>query len=962
MKHAFVRHFVALFAILAFAFTSIASSTFVEAQEKRALTVTDIMKFKEAEDFTLSKDGRWIAYSAVPDRGAIVGHIHSTDGSQHFTVEEGTKPMISSDGQWAAFTKAVSLLEKETTPKTKQKDLKAGLVLINLSNGEQTSYEAVKSAQFSGDSSHIGISFHASNDKDKTKASSEEADTETNAAGEAEEEKEHKAAPHYQSKSKLGTPFKLINLSTMENTEIEAVSGFQFADKGSFWTYRTTKNNGSGNALMVHDLATNTAQPLDETDLASYPQMQWSEDGTMLAFTKGSFTEKTRQRTHSLHLYSAGSDAATLANTSADGWFLSNDNRLTWSEDGARLFYGQKPVTEAVEPVDTKVEDYDDLFDVEKLLAQKELQVWHGDDPRINPQQQVAYNRDLRKTYLHVLHVAENRNVAIANEDIPTANATDNPTALLAMSDVPYLKLRTWDGFYNDIYHVDLATGERQLVVEKQGSRDMALSPSGRYVAYYRDQAYWLYDSSTGTISSLTADIVAAHDLGFGDELHDYPSDVPGYGIAGWIEGDQGVLIYDRYDIWLVQPNGDYVNLTEGDGRKREITYRLVKADKDQNFFDANQRMLVRAYYDKTKQHGFYQLSLDAQGVSALFEGNKTYRFVAKAEEADTYIYTREDLGEFPDYWVSRSSPRQIVPEGTKLTTINPQIDQFSWGEPILVDWTSTQGKPLQGVLIKPANYEEGKRYPVVVYYYRYFSQRMYNWNQMKVNHRPNFPYYSSNGYAVFLPDVKFEVGYPGPSATAALVPGVQKIIDMGIADPDAIGLHGHSWSGYQTAHVITQTDMFAAAVTGAPVSNMTSAYTGIRLGSGLARQFQYEKTQSRIGATLYDKPHLYIENSPIFFAERINTPTLIMHGDIDDAVPWQQSIELYLAMRRLDKEVVFLQYEGEPHHLKKYPNKVDYTLKMKAYFDHYLKGEPAESWITEGVPFSKPDPEKPVK
>jgi dipeptidyl aminopeptidase/acylaminoacyl peptidase len=238
------------------------------------------------------------------------------------------------------------------------------------------------------------------------------------------------------------------------------------------------------------------------------------------------------------------------------------------------------------------------------------------------------------------------------------------------------------------------------------------------------------------------------------------------------------------------------------------------------------------------------------------------------------------------------------------------------------------------------------------VYYYRFFSQRIYEFNQTVINHRPHFPFYASHGYAVFLPDIRFDVGLPGYSATKCLVPGIQKLIDMGIADPDAIGLHGHSWSGYQTAFVITQTDIFKCAVAGAPVSNMTSAYSGIRWGTGMARQFQYEQSQSRIGATLWERRDLYIDNSPVFFADRIKTPLLIIFGDEDGAVPWYQGIELYLAMRRLGKDCVFLQYRGEPHHPQKYPNKLDWFNKMKEYFDHYLKGQPGPEWITQGVPY----------
>ena len=256
------------------------------------------------------------------------------------------------------------------------------------------------------------------------------------------------------------------------------------------------------------------------------------------------------------------------------------------------------------------------------------------------------------------------------------------------------------------------------------------------------------------------------------------------------------------------------------------------------------------------------------------------------------------------------------------------------------------------GAVIKPGNWNPRKRYPVLVYYYRFFSQRLHEFNDPSVNHRPSFPIYASDGYVVFLPDVRFEVGRPGLAATKSVVPGVQQLIDVGIADPDRIALHGHSWSGYQTAFIVTQTDLFATAIAGAPVANMTSAYSGIRLGSGLARQFQYERTQSRIGASMWESLDEYIENSPVFFADRIETPMLILHGDVDDAVPWEQSIELFLAMRRLGKETVFLQYRDEPHHPQTYANKLDWATRMKEWVDHYLKGTPAPTWISDGVPY----------
>jgi dipeptidyl aminopeptidase/acylaminoacyl peptidase len=410
------------------------------------------------------------------------------------------------------------------------------------------------------------------------------------------------------------------------------------------------------------------------------------------------------------------------------------------------------------------------------------------------------------------------------------------------------------------------------------------------------------------------------------------------------------IFVYDKYDIWRIPTEGGIATcLTRGLGRKNNTVFRVIDLDPEEDSTAPDSTLLLGAYHDGEKYDAFYSMNFAGSDLKKLYEtGQHRLEVVATAERTDRLIFTRQRYDEFPDLWVSNRS----LDEPRKLSNANPQLAEFAWGSAELVEWSSADGIPLQGVLIKPGNFEPGRRYPVLVYYYRFFSQRLHLFNEPVVNHRPSFPFYASNGYAVFLPDIRFEVGRPGFSATKCLVPGVQKLIDMGIADADGIGLHGHSWSGYQTAFVITQTDIFAAAVAGAPVSNMTSAYSGIRRGTGLARQFQYEKSQSRIGGSLWEKRNLFIENSPVFFADRIDTPLLIQFGDEDEAVPWEQGIELYLACRRLGKNCIMLQYRGEPHHLKKYPNKLDYSIKMKQFFDHWLKGEPAPQWMTEGIPY----------
>jgi dipeptidyl aminopeptidase/acylaminoacyl peptidase len=387
--------------------------------------------------------------------------------------------------------------------------------------------------------------------------------------------------------------------------------------------------------------------------------------------------------------------------------------------------------------------------------------------------------------------------------------------------------------------------------------------------------------------------------------------------------------------------------MTNGFGRENHLTFRILTDQRDPLHLKEIKNLTLATYHNLEKSDGIYTLKKAGQNPEKVLHENKKWDFAAKAKLTKHWLFTREDYHEYPDFYLFEEGKWN---KPTRLTDLHPDVAEYNWGCSELVEWKSMDGTDMQGVVIKPENFEEGKQYPVLVYYYRFFSQRLHEFNMPRINHRPAFPLWASDGYLIFLPDIRFEVGRPGLASTKSLVPGVQKLIELGWADPDAIGLHGHSWSGYQTAMMITHTDIFKAAIAGAPVSNMTSAYGGIRWGSGLSRAFQYEKTQSRLGVSMWEDLQPYIENSPLFFADQINTPLLFIHGDVDGAVPWYQSIELYVALRRLGKEAVFLQYHGEDHHPATYPNKLDWAMKMKQYFDHYLKGKAAEAWIKEGV------------
>jgi dipeptidyl aminopeptidase/acylaminoacyl peptidase len=433
------------------------------------------------------------------------------------------------------------------------------------------------------------------------------------------------------------------------------------------------------------------------------------------------------------------------------------------------------------------------------------------------------------------------------------------------------------------------------------------------------------------------------------DEAHDLPSPARPLGSAGWLANDAALLVYDSHDIWAVDPTGRTAprNVTQGVGRRDGVRLRLVQLDREAQHIPANQPLLLSAFNPQTKAAGFYRMQLNG-APQRLVMDDYMFSTPRKADDADVLLFSRQSFTEFPDLWVSTLGMTDM----RRITAENPQQSQYVWGTAELVDWTSLDGIRLQGILYKPENFDASRQYPMITYFYERMSDT-YHLHYPPVPHRSriNPTFYTSRGYVVFVPDIVYRIGYPGESAMNSIMPGVTKMLERGYIDPDRLALQGHSWGGYQIAFMITRTTMFRTAAGGAPVANMTSAYGGIRWESGLGRQFQYERTQSRLGGSLWDMPMRYIENSPLFWLDKVETPLLIMHNDNDGAVPWEQGIELYLGLRRLGKPAWLINYNDEPHWPTTHANKRDWNIRMQQFFDHYLLDAPAPRWLSEGVP-----------
>jgi dipeptidyl aminopeptidase/acylaminoacyl peptidase len=625
------------------------------------------------------------------------------------------------------------------------------------------------------------------------------------------------------------------------------------------------------------------------------------------------------------------------------GWAPSEFGDLSFSDNGSRLYFGTNKIPQP-EPKDT-------LIDEEKPV----VDIWTWQDRELQPEQKINLEKDKKRTYKAVFLIDKEKTVQLADPEIReiTTIQKGNGNIALGADRTPYKLASSWTARSNaDYYIIDSETGTKRLIIK---NKPMAtLSPGGNFIVWYDSTDSSYYAQATTYDAPKAIKLNKQTNVSFCDERWDMPDDPNPYGIAGFSENDKYVFIYDRYDIWRFDMEGTRVPViaTQGHGRRNSLNLRYRKLDPEEDFIDTSKPVLLSAFDERNKSAGYFQADLrNYIEPKLLLVEDKLFDNLKKAKEADVLIWTREDVDEATNVWTSTKN----FDKRHKLSEVNPEQAQYVWPKVHLVHWDTFSGKKMEGLLYFPDNIDQDKKYPMIVYFYERNADNLHAYTEPSPTRSTvNRTYYTSNGYIVFVPDITYETGYPGNSAFDAVVSGTQYVSNMyPFIDKEKIGIQGQSWGGYQTAWLITQTNMFAAAMAGAPVSNMTSAYGGIRWESGLSREYQYEVSQSRIGGTLWEKPMNYIENSPLFYVPKIKTPLLIMHNDGDGAVPWYQGIEMFMAMRRLSKPVWMLSYNNEEHNLKaeSWANRMDLTIRMKQFFDHYLKGEPTPAWMQYGIP-----------
>ena len=742
-----------------------------------------------------------------------------------------------------------------------------------------------------------------------------------------------------------GSTLILRNLADGKDRTFADVLEYTFAKDGKTLAYAVSSRKEETNGAFAVTPQSADAPVSLLAGAGKYLKFTWDEKQTQLAFISDKDDAAAKQPKFKVyHWGRSASPASEVVSVQTAGfrpeYVVSEKGSLAFSFDGSRLFISSSP------PPEPEPDPNNAVPDEEKV----NVDLWSWKDDYIQPQQKVRANADRDRSYRAVWHIGEKKFVQLADTTMETVNPSSNGLYALGTDDRAYRVSSNWDPGYSDQYLVNTVDGSRKLL-QKRARFGASWSPGAKYIAYFDGKDWNSMSIPDGKVTNLTSKL----GVKFTQEDHDTPEPAPSYGLAGWTKDDKQVLINDHFDIWQVNADGSGAkNLTGGIGRREKKQMRYVRLDPDERFVEPGKTMLLSAENEETRDSGFYRVKLDGTPEKLVMEA-KNFGAPTKAKDAETMIVSATRFDMYPDIWTTNGDFKDLK----KMSDGDAQRAPFHWGTSELVRFKNADGVPLQGVLIKPANFDPKKKYPMLVYLYEKLSDTVNNFTTPGPGQNINYAFYASNDYVIFVPDIVYKVGYPGKSALNCVVPGVDSIVKMGFVDEKAIGIQGHSWGGYQIAYMITQTNKFKAAAPGALVSNMFSAYNGIRWGPGIPRQFQYEHTQSRIGGTPWNSTKLFTENSPLFYVEKVQTPVLMLHNDGDDAVPWYQGIEFYLSLRRLNKEVYFFNYNGEPHGIRKRQNQKDYSRRMKEFFDHFLKGAPAPDWMQKGIPFLQRDKEK---
>jgi dipeptidyl aminopeptidase/acylaminoacyl peptidase len=903
------------------------------AQESpRAMGMPDILEWKSVRARAISTDGSWLAYYLAPTEGDSEVVVRSLTDDTEYRFATGELPMFgggelefAATNSWLAFEIRAT---REAAAKSKT-PLPNSVGLVDLASGEMTKIERARSFAFGGaDTAWLAV---------------------------------HKMAPEGRDdKDWAGSDLLLRRVEDAATLTLGNVAEYAFNDSGEWLATAVDTEGRVGNGLQIQEMASGRVLPLDSAE-AAYRRLSWHEDGDALAVLRSVKNEDYEDELVAvvgIADIGTGAPRPVVYDPAGDdafpaGMTVNANHSPAWTDSRDALMFRihEVEMTEEAKAAAEKAaaeaeEDGAEVATIDDEVDTADLVIWHWRDRRLQSRQQVVQGADRNFGYLSAYRVAEERFVRLADDDVRNVTPAPGQRWAIGNDNQKYERDASLSGrSLSDVWIVDMATGERRLALE--ASRWVfGASPSGDHLLHYDDGNFYSLDLASGESVNLTADLGVPF-WNVDDDHNVAKPPVFQFGV-GWSDDGDHILLYDGWDIWKMGADGsDAVNLTQ-DGRERQVRYqRVFRLDPDLDGIDLSAPMYVTTYGEWTKKRGIARLE-PTGGATDLVWGDAAFGSLMKAEDADVYVYTRETHADPPNYYVADAA----LGGGRQVTDTNPQQAELAWSAGVqLVDYTSDKGAKLQGALFLPANYEPGKQYPTMVYIYEKLSQGANTFYTPSANGF-NKSVYTSAGYAVLMPDIVYEINDPGQSALWSVIPALDAAIATGVVDPEAVGLHGHSWGGYQTSHLITQTDRFSAAIAGAPLTNMISMYSLIYKNAGIGNGQIFEASQGRFTGGPWDVTDAYVRNSPVYHAENVTTPLIILHNDQDGAVDFTQGVEYYNTLRRLDKNVVMLQYVGENHGLRDPANRKDYTVRMREFFDHYLRDLGMPAWLQEGVDY----------
>jgi dipeptidyl aminopeptidase/acylaminoacyl peptidase len=901
----------------------------------------------------ISDDGKYIAFTVTPQEGDGHLYIKKKDGSNVAEIARGYNANITDNSRFLIcrikpyFKDTREAKIKKKRPEEMPKD---SLAVVDLNSGKITKVAQVKSFKIADEQADF-LAYHLEKKPAAPAPRTPQSDSATKPTAPVAPSTPRAAADPFEE----GTDLVVHHLLTGDTVVYKLVSEYFFNKKGNILLLETTKKTGDTKVkpqVIKIDLI-NKKSSVVLTGFNDAKGYRMDEVGNQLAFiAERDSSTKSLQKFYKLFYHKNGADSAVLLvqkNTSgmpANFTLSENAQAISFSKSGSRLFFGTAPIL----PVkDTLTPDFERVS----------VDVWHYKDDYLQPLQLRNLQQELNRAYLARFDFDKGSVVQIGSPAFRNIIQTKegDGTVFYGVADEGKRIASQWQGAsFSDLYVINPITGSKQLILANIKGNTYP-SSTGKFLVVYDEvkKKYSVYNSESQKVTSIAADIK----MPLYDIENDVPDDPNAYGLAGWIENDESFLIYDQFDIWQIDPLGNKpsINITGGLGRKNNLVLRNITLDREARFIKKDQTLLLNVFNQKNKGSG-----LKTHVMGTLFEINASnatlpsrISAVTKAKDAAVISFGTETFQRSSNIAVidwKANSILQDVQNAASLHQPNPQQANYNWGTAELFSWKAYTGKIAEGIVYKPEDFDPKKKYPMIAYFYERSSDGLYGYSApAPTPSRLNIPFFVSRGYIVFVPDIWYKTGYPGQGAYDYIVSGTRALVAKGYVDSTKLGLQGQSWGGYQIAHLITRTNLYAAAWAGAPVANMTSAYGGIRWGTGLNRQFQYEKTQSRIGATLWEKPNLYIENSPLFHFPKVKTPVVIMHNDADGAVPWYQGIEMFTALRRLGKPVWMLNYNNEDHNLVERRNRKDIQIREQQFFDYLLKGDKPAKWIAEGIP-----------